>query len=141
MLDRAMGPPPSLPSLQRPPRPIGEPLARDRLRMRRCGMDRRSHKQEYGMTQDQVAVVQQSFAKVVPIADRAAIMFYNRLFEFAPQFKAMFPADMADQRQKLMTILRVVVKGLSNPESLLPAASALAKRHIAYGAKPEHYSV
>jgi hypothetical protein len=45
--------------------PIGEPLARDRLPMRRYGMNRRSHKQEYGMTQGQVAVVQQSFAKIV----------------------------------------------------------------------------
>ena len=93
------------------------------------------------MTQEQVAVVQQSFAKVVPIADRAAVMFYDRLFEVAPQVKAMFPADMAEQRQKLMATLGVVVNGLSNLESVLPTASALAKRHVAYGAKPEHYPV
>lgn len=93
------------------------------------------------MTREQVAVVQQSFAKVAPIADRAAIMFYDRLFEVAPQVKAMFPADMAEQRQKLMATLGVVVNGLSNLESVLPAASALAKRHVAYGAKPEHYPV
>ena len=66
------------------------------------------------MTQEQVAVVQQSFAKVAPIADRAAVMFYERLFEVAPQVKAMFPADMAEQRQKLMATLGVVVNGLSN---------------------------
>ena len=93
------------------------------------------------MTQEQVAVVQQSFAKVAAIADRAAAMFYNRLFEFAPQLQAMFPADMAEQRQKLMATLGAVVNGLSNLESVLPAASALAKRHVAYGAKPEHYPV
>jgi nitric oxide dioxygenase len=93
------------------------------------------------MTPEQVAVVQQSFAKVAPVADRAAVMFYSRLFEIAPQVKAMFPADMAEQRQKLMATLAVVVNGLSNLESVLPAASALAKRHVAYGAKPEHYPV
>jgi nitric oxide dioxygenase len=93
------------------------------------------------MTLEQVAVVQLSFAKVAPIADRAAVMFYDRLFEIAPQVKAMFPADMAEQRQKLMATLAVVVDGLSNLESVLPAASALAKRHVAYGAKPEHYPV
>ena len=91
------------------------------------------------MTQEQVAVVQQSFAKVAPIADRAAVMFYERLFEVAPQVKAMFPADMTEQRQKLMATLGVVVNGLSNLESVLPALSALAKRHVAYGVKPEHY--
>jgi hypothetical protein len=36
------------------------------------------------MTPEQVTLVQESFAKVAPIADQAAIMFYDRLFELAP---------------------------------------------------------
>ena len=76
------------------------------------------------MTQEQVAVVQQSFAKVAPVADRAAVMFYERLFEGAPQVKAMFPADMTDQHRKLTATLGVVVNGLLNLETVLPAVSA-----------------
>ena len=93
------------------------------------------------MTPDQVQIVQQSFAKVAPIADQAATIFYGRLFEVAPRVKAMFPTDMAEQRKKLMATLAVVVNGLSNLASVLPAASALAIRHVSYGAKPEHYPV
>ncbi len=93
------------------------------------------------MTPDQVSLVQRSFSKVVPIADQAAVLFYDRLFDIAPQVKAMFPADMTEQRKKLMATLAVVVNGLSNLESILPAASALAQRHVAYGAKAEHYPV
>jgi hemoglobin-like flavoprotein len=93
------------------------------------------------MTPDQVKLVQQSFSKVAPIAQQAAVIFYDRLFEVAPAVKAMFPADMTEQRKKLMSTLAVVVSGLSNLESILPAASALAMRHVAYGAKPEHYPV
>ena len=93
------------------------------------------------MTPDQVKLVQQSFAKVAPISDQAAVIFYDRLFEVAPGVKAMFPADMTEQRKKLMATLGAVVNGLSNIESLLPAASALATRHVSYGAKPEHYPV
>jgi len=93
------------------------------------------------MTPEQVTLVQQSFGKVAPISDQAAVIFYDRLFEIAPQVKAMFPADMTEQRKKLMATLAVVVNGLSNLESILPAASALAQRHVAYGAKPEHYPV
>jgi hemoglobin-like flavoprotein len=89
----------------------------------------------------QITLVQESFAKVAPIADQAAVMFYNRLFEIAPQVKAMFPADMTEQRKKLMAMLAAVVKGLGNLETVLPAASALAKRHVTYGAKAEHYPV
>lgn len=93
------------------------------------------------MTPDQVKLVQQSFDKVAPIADQAATIFYDRLFEVAPQVKAMFPSDLTEQRKKLMATLAVVVNGLSNLESVLPAASALAIRHVSYGAKPEHYPV
>ncbi len=93
------------------------------------------------MTPDQVKLVQQSFSKVAPIADQAATVFYDRLFEVAPQVKAMFPADMSEQKKKLMATLAVVVGGLSDLPAILPAASALAKRHVAYGAKPEHYPV
>jgi hemoglobin-like flavoprotein len=93
------------------------------------------------MTPDQVNLVQQSFAKVAPISEQAAQIFYNRLFEVAPTVKAMFPSDMTEQRKKLMATLAVVVNGLSNLEAVLPAASALAKRHVSYGAKPDHYPV
>jgi len=93
------------------------------------------------MTPDQVKLVQQSFAKLAPIADQAAVMFYDRLFEVAPHVKAMFPADLTEQRRKLMATRSVVVNGLSNLETILPAASALATRHVSYGAKAEHYPV
>jgi hemoglobin-like flavoprotein len=93
------------------------------------------------MTPKQIALVQDSFAKVAPISDQAAILFYDRLFEIAPQVQAMFPTDMTEQRRKLMATLAVVVNGLNNLETILPAASALATRHVSYGAKAEHYPV
>src|SRR5438309_8080822 len=93
------------------------------------------------MTPEQDNLVQQSFAKVAPISETAASLFYDRLFEVAPSVKAMFPADMAEQRKKLMATLAVVVNGLADLESILPAARALAIRHVGYGAKPEHYPV
>src|ERR1700682_6468084 len=93
------------------------------------------------MTPEQIKLVQESFAKVAPISGTAAVLFYDRLFEIAPKVKAMFPTDMTEQRRKLMATLAVVVGGLGNLESVLPAASALAKRHVSYGAKAEHYPV
>src|SRR3954471_16684368 len=93
------------------------------------------------MTPDQMSLVQDSFAKVAPISEQAAVIFYARLFEVAPAVRLMFPADMTEQRKKLMATLAVVVNGLSDLESILPAASALAIRHVSYGAKAEHYPV
>jgi hemoglobin-like flavoprotein len=100
-----------------------------------------SNRQEQEMTPDEVKLVQQSFSKVAPISDQAAVLFYDRLFEVAPQVRSMFPDDMTEQRKKLMMMLAAVVGGLGDLPSILPAASALAKRHVAYGAKAEHYPV
>jgi hemoglobin-like flavoprotein len=91
------------------------------------------------MTPKQVAQVQQSFAMVAPVADEAAALFYGRLFEIAPQLRPLFRGDMAEQRRKLMATLAVVVNGLTRLEAILPAASALARRHIDYGVRPDHY--
>jgi nitric oxide dioxygenase len=92
------------------------------------------------MTPEQIKTVQESFAKVVPISEQAAALFYGRLFEIAPEVKPLFRGDMKEQGRKLMGTLVVVVSGLSNLEAILPAASALAKKHVDYGVKAEHYT-
>src|SRR6266702_2728818 len=93
------------------------------------------------MTLEQIKLVQDSFAKVAPISAKAAELFYGRLFEIAPQVRAMFPDDMTEQRKKLMATLAIVVQGLNNLDTILPAAGALAKRHVSYGAEAAHYPV
>src|SRR5436305_14562453 len=93
------------------------------------------------MTSDQITLVQQSFAKVVPISETPAALFYDRLFEVAPSVKSMFPADMTEQRKKLVATLAIVVNGLGKLETVLPAASALAMRDVSYRARPEHHPV
>lgn len=92
------------------------------------------------MTPDQVKAIQESFAKVVPISEQAAALFYGRLFEIAPAVEPLFRGDMKEQGRKLMATLGIVVNGLSNLDAVLPAASALAKRHVDYGVKPDDYA-
>ena len=43
------------------------------------------------MNPEQIKLVQASFAKVAPIADKAAELFYGRLFGIAPHVRAIFP--------------------------------------------------
>lgn len=91
------------------------------------------------MTPEQIRLIQSSFAKVAPIADQAAALFYARLFEIAPEVKPLFRGDMSEQGKKLMGTLAVVVKGLDNLEAIVPAAETLARRHVNYGVTPAHY--
>ena len=92
------------------------------------------------MTADEIALVRDSFAKVVPIAETAAGLFYGRLFETTPEVKPLVRGDMTEQGRKLMVTLAVVVKGLDNLPAIVPVAEALARRHVDYGVLPEHYA-
>jgi hemoglobin-like flavoprotein len=92
------------------------------------------------MTPADVTLVKSSFDKVKPIASDAAALFYGRLFEIAPEVKPLFKGEITEQGRKLMATLAVVVNGLDNLPSILPAASALAKKHVGYGVKAEHYT-
>jgi hemoglobin-like flavoprotein len=91
------------------------------------------------MTPEQVSLVQESFRKVVPIAGTAADLFYDRLFTIAPEVKPMFPADMAEQKKKLIAMLATAVTNLHQIDTILPAVENLGKRHVAYGVTPAHY--
>lgn len=93
------------------------------------------------MTPAQISLVQDSFAKVVPIRSVAADLFYNRLFETDPSTRPLFGhADMGAQGEKLMATLAVVVQGLTKPEMVIPAAQALARRHVGYGVTAAQYA-
>ena len=91
------------------------------------------------LTQAQIALVQNSFAVVAPIADDAAVLFYRRLFEIDPTLQAMFRGDMADQRRKLMQMLSAAVKGLNHIDRLIPAIEDLGRKHAGYGVEEHHY--
>src|SRR5262249_8852273 len=86
---------------------------RERLRCPSAQLRNKEPKKDRHMTPNQIQLVQRSFSGIVPIAKQAAAMFYDRLFEIAPQVRAMFPDDMTEQRKKLMATLAVVVNSLS----------------------------
>ena len=93
------------------------------------------------MTPQQVNQIRASFRKLAPIADRAAALFYARLFEMAPETRAMFRGDMDTQGRKLMAAIATVVNSLGDLDAIVPVARDLAKRHVAYGVMPEHYGL
>ncbi len=92
------------------------------------------------MTPSEIELVQTSFAQVVPIKAQAAELFYARLFETDPSAVPLFAkSDMALQGNKLMAALAMVVAGLSRPETIVPRAQDLARRHVAYGVTEAQY--
>ena len=91
------------------------------------------------MSQEQVKLVQESWAKVVPIQEKAGELFYGRLFEQYPEVKPLFKGDMAAQGQKLMQMINTAVTGLDDLGPLVQPVKDLGARHATYGVKDEDY--
>jgi hemoglobin-like flavoprotein len=92
------------------------------------------------MTPAQKLLVQTTFAKVVPIADTAASLFYGRLFEIDPALRPLFKGDLVEQGRKLMQMIGVAVNGLDRLDQIVPAVQQLGVRHLAYGVRDAHYA-
>jgi len=92
------------------------------------------------MTPRQQTLIRTSFAQVAPIADQAAVIFYDRLFELDPSLRRLFAhTDMPSQRKNLMQTLAVVVKSIDNLAAIVPAVQALGRRHASYGVEAGYF--
>jgi nitric oxide dioxygenase len=92
------------------------------------------------MTPQQIALVQQSFAQVLPIREQAAALFYEHLFAIDPSTRPLFRGDMKAQGAKLMAAIGTVVKSLDRLDTMLDDLRALARRHDRYGVQDAHYA-
>jgi nitric oxide dioxygenase len=92
------------------------------------------------MSPEQVALVRESFAKIVPISEQVAALFYDRLFAIDPSTRPLFHGDMKNQRAKLMAAIGAVVRSLDRMETILEDLRALSRRHDDYGVREEHYA-
>jgi len=92
-------------------------------------------------TPQQGQLVKQSFAKIAPIAEQAADLFYGRLFEIAPQLRPLFKGDIKTQGRKLMSTIALAVGSLQKLPELVPIVRDLGRRHTGYGVKDEHYDI
>lgn len=91
------------------------------------------------MTPKQINLVQETWQLVLPIAPKAAEIFYDTLFELDPSLKPLFQNNITEQGKKLMTMLDTAVKLLNKPDQLIPAVQKLGVRHNDYGVIPQHY--
>jgi hemoglobin-like flavoprotein len=92
------------------------------------------------MTPEQKRLVQESFKRVLPIRDRAAGLFYDRLFTLDPSLRPLFKGDINRQGALLMAMINIAVNGLDRLDEIVPAVQQLGRRHADYGVRREHYA-
>lgn len=91
------------------------------------------------MTPEQIKTVKESWSAVLPIQEKAAELFYGRLFSEYPEVKPLFKGDMQEQGEKLMTMLDQAVGALDNVESLIEPLKEAGKAHKGYGVSDADY--
>lgn len=93
------------------------------------------------MQPSDLALLQQSFARIMPHREQAAALFYQNLFAIDPSAKPLFAnSDMQAQGKKLMSALGTVIVRLRNPQGLSADLAALGRRHIEYGVTDAQYA-
>jgi nitric oxide dioxygenase len=92
------------------------------------------------LTDRQIALVEQSFRSVAPIADEVARRFYIHLFRIDDSARVLFAGTfMALQRRKLMAALGAIVSGLRFMDEIRPMLESFGARHVEYGVIRPHY--
>lgn len=87
------------------------------------------------------AAIRASFVRFIPRSADAVGRFYATLFQQVPAARALFPTEMEEMEEKMVSMLAFLVDRLDDRERFARECKALGARHVRYGARPEHYPV
>lgn len=99
------------------------------------------------LTQHQVRLLERSFKALN--ADDYATLFYQKLFWQYPHLRSLFPVNLTDQKEKLMSVIELIVHSFDEKtpgkfalqESLILPLRHLGIKHEEKGVAPEHYPI
>jgi nitric oxide dioxygenase len=91
------------------------------------------------LTAAQKRLVRESFESMQEYETSVVVLFYGRLFEIAPETRALFKIDIREQSRKLMDTLRATVDSLDRFTELSAVFEELGRKHLTYGVQDYHY--
>ncbi|MEV5237594.1 globin domain-containing protein [Streptomyces cinnamoneus] len=83
--------------------------------------------------------IRRTMAEIEPIADKVVSYFYALLFVRNPDLRALFPAAMDTQRDRLFRALLTAAEHADDTATLTAYLSQLGRGHRKYGTLPTHY--
>ncbi|MFK0289124.1 globin domain-containing protein [Streptomyces sp. NPDC090442] len=84
-------------------------------------------------------LIRRTMNEIEPVADKVTSYFYALLFVQHPDLRALFPASMDTQRDRLFKALLTAAKHVDNAEVLGQYLTQLGRGHRKYGTLPDHY--
>jgi len=92
------------------------------------------------MDTSQLAYLRASASRIVADAERCSAAFYERLFSLDPALRPLFSPNIGPQRKRFLQMIDTAVFASDKPAMLKPLLRQLGQRHVAYGARPDHYA-
>ncbi|MEU2772668.1 globin domain-containing protein [Streptomyces sp. NPDC007162] len=83
--------------------------------------------------------VRDTMAEIRPIADKVTSYFYALLFVRHPELRALFPAAMDTQRDRLLKALLTTAEHIDNTPVLVEYLQNLGRGHRKFGTRAEYY--
>ncbi|WP_030017107.1 globin domain-containing protein [Streptomyces monomycini] len=84
-------------------------------------------------------LIRRTLDEIEPVADKVTSYFYALLFVHHPDLRALFPAAMDAQRDRLFKALLTSVKNVDDTDYITAYLSHLGRGHRKYGTLAEHY--
>ncbi|MFD8325291.1 globin domain-containing protein [Streptomyces lydicus] len=84
-------------------------------------------------------LIRRTMAEIEPVADKVTSYFYALLFVQHPDLRALFPASMDAQRDRLFKALLTAAQHVDNAAVLTAYLANLGRGHRKYGTQPDHY--
>ncbi|MER6845093.1 globin domain-containing protein [Streptomyces platensis] len=84
-------------------------------------------------------LIRRTMAEIEPVADKVTSYFYALLFVQYPDLRALFPASMDTQRDRLFKALLTAAQHVDDAEVLTAYLANLGRGHRKYGTQPDHY--
>ncbi|QES42627.1 flavohemoprotein [Streptomyces venezuelae] len=84
-------------------------------------------------------LVQRTMAEIEPVADKVTSYFYALLFTRHPDLRALFPAAMDTQRDRILKALLTAAEHIDHTDVLVAYLRNLGRGHRKYGTQAEHY--
>lgn len=85
-------------------------------------------------------MVRESFAHLHRQKDATTKLFYDRLFEIAPDVRRLFKDDLTAQRHNLMEFMAVAMATLRDPAGLSLLLRKLGRMHGGLGVEERHFN-
>lgn len=84
------------------------------------------------MTDDQIRLVQSSFARVFACKADLTERFYLHLFQELPDSRRLFKGDFPAQKEMFASMLAATVRGMSDAKSFRSLGRSLARSHARF---------